>query len=457
MVQKSIFPALYYQIVEVINSSGGYLVGGAVRDILLSKPVRDLDFALPGRTYEYARKVADRLGGDFYILDQERKAARVLLHAENGQRLIVDFTLFQNGSIESDLRSRDFTITSMAMDILEGESILDLFGGAQDLKDGVIRATTENSILDDPLRCLRAVRMAAQFQLRIQPETLQQIHQHQHLLGEVSPERIRDELFQILAGPQQSAALMTLSQLGTLNFLFPMVVTPDQQKTIRWLEVFWSLLTSKHDQYKAANLSLGVFVHRLGRYRKDLQTHLDVELVPGRTIYQLSFLAALLISSQDVKQSVSRIQLSNQEIDRLQICHLAAGKFLSLIASGGEVSPLEVYRFFRKTGSAGIEGIFLGLAEVLGTTGANDDDQWLISVDTARTLLEGWWEKNDQLVVPPVLLTGHDLQSEFSLDPGPLLGQMLEELREAQVSGSVKTREQALDLIRLSLSAKDLT
>ena len=452
MIQKSTFPTLYYQIVEEIKSSGGYLVGGAVRDLLLSKPIRDLDFALPKDTIKFARKVADRLGGDFYILDLERKTARVLLIDEKGQRLNVDFTLFQGGSIEADLKFRDFTITSMAIDILQEENILDLFGGAQDLKDGVIRTTTINSLKDDPLRCLRAVRLAAQFQLRILPETLEQIHQHQHLLVAVSPERIRDEFFRILAGPQQTAALMSLNQLGIFQFIFPTELTPNQHQTIRWLEKFWSLLTSKHDQSSAANMSLGLFVHHLGRYREEIQIHLRAEPVPDRTIYQLSFFAALLNTVQDDQLPSLRIPLSNQENDRLLKCYLAAGEFMTLSASKGEVSPLSVYRFFRSYGPAGIEGIFLGLANLLGEIGSFGDDKWLRSLEVARTLLEGWWEKRNQLVDPPVLLNGHDLQAEFRIEPGPQLGQLLEDLREAQVSGRVNSREQALDLLRQSIS-----
>jgi tRNA nucleotidyltransferase/poly(A) polymerase len=455
MTQKTTFPAIYYQVVEVIKSSGGFLVGGAVRDLLLSNPIRDLDFALPGDTIKIARKVADQLEGDFFTLDQERQTARVILTDEKGQRFNVDFTLFQGGSIEEDLKARDFTITSMGMDILQEDKIIDPFRGAQDLKDGVIRSTTIGALHDDPLRCLRAVRLAAQFQLRILPETREQIRQHQHLLGGVSPERIRDELFRILAGPHQTAALTSLNQLGTYPLILPSELTTKQGRIIRGLETFWTLLTNKHDQDSAANLSLGIFVNRMGRYRAEIQKHLDEEPVPGRSIYQLSFLAPLIFSDRGDEQKHIKypgVPLSNQENDRLLKSFKAANDFLSLLTVGGELPPLSVYRYFRSYGPGGVEGIFLGMADLIGEIGYIKDDKWLSAVDTARTLLEGWWDKRDQMVDPPPLLNGHDLQGELNIEPGPRVGQLLEELREAQVSVGLDSREKALDFIRQTIS-----
>lgn len=458
MIQKTAYPDQYDDIVKVIKSSGGYLVGGAVRDILLSRPVRDLDFAVPGDSINLARKVADRLGGDFYTLDQERKTARVILTDQSNQRFNVDFTLFQGGTIEEDLKSRDFTITSMAIDFVQDNKIIDPFQGAQDLKDGVIRTTTTAAIKNDPIRCLRAIRMAAQFKLRILPEVLEQIHQYQHMLVDISPERIRDELFSILEGPNQTAALVSLNQLGTYQLIFPGKLTGKQQHIIRWLENFWSLLHNTHNQDSAANWSLGLFVHRLGRFRENIQDHLNQELVAGRSIYQLSFLVPLISSAGEKgteKFNPALIALSNQENDRLMKSYHAVEEFRLLSSSGEELPPLSVYRYFRSYGAAGVESIFLGLADKLDEVGSSKDDRWLDSLDSARSLLEGWWDKYDQIVDPPALLNGHDLQQELSLKPGPRMGQLLEELREAQVSGDLNTRQQALDFTRLAISRED--
>jgi hypothetical protein len=243
--------------------------------------------------------------------------------------------------------------------------------------------------------------------------------------------------------------------LGTYPLILPSELTTKQGRIIRGLETFWTLLTNKHDQDSAANLSLGIFVNRMGRYRAEIQKHLDEEPVPGRSIYQLSFLAPLIFSDRGDEQKHIKypgVPLSNQENDRLLKSFKAANDFLSLLTVGGELPPLSVYRYFRSYGPGGVEGIFLGLADLLGEIGSPKDDRWLSALDTARTLLEGWWDKRDQLVDPPPLLNGHDLQAEFKIEPGPRVGQLLEELREAQVSDGVDSREKALDFIRQTIS-----
>jgi len=458
MIQKKSLPEFYYQIADLIKNSGAYLVGGAVRDLLLGRSVHDLDFALPVDSISLARKVADQLGGDFFILDQERESARVILRDENGQRLMVDFTLFQGDTIENDLQARDFTITSLGIDLLQEEKILDLFQGVRDLKDRVIQTTTPTAIQNDALRCLRAVRLAAQLNFRILPETLEQIHHYQGGLSEVSPERIRDELFRILAGPNQTAALGTLKQLGTYPLILPGLFSARQQENTRWLEKFWSLLMSAHDQDSAANWAMGLYVHRLGRYRQLIKDHLAVELVPGRSVSQLSFLSLLLFPFWEEapgEHSLPEIPLSNQEIDRLQKASQGARDFIALTADQVVLSPLAIYRYFRSHGPAGVEGIFLGLADLFEIKSSTADQNWPVALEAARSLLEGWWEKRDTWVDPPTLLNGHDLQQEFNLNPGPRIGEFLEKLREAQVSTGLDTHQGALQFIEGLLTTQE--
>jgi len=452
MNRNSILPDFYNQILELLKDSGGYLVGGAVRDLLLNRPVNDLDFALPSDSIRYARKVADELKGDFFVLDQERGTARVLLSNENDQRFVVDFTRFQGSTIEEDLRARDFTITSMGIDILQDEKILDLFQGAQDLKDGVIRSTSSSSLKDDPLRCLRAVRLAAQFKLRIIPETREQIREYQQGLSQVSNERIRDELFRILAGPNQTAALQVLGQLGVYNYVLPGNFTDLQQTIIRWLERFWSLLLTHHDQESAASWSLGLFVHRLGRYRDEMKNHLAYEIVAGRSVYQLSFLAPL--ANFPLSAGSWEIPLSNQEGSRLELTALAAEEYKDISTRGGDLVPLEVYKFFRSYGPGGIVGIFIGLAELHGKELSSREKSWVDALDAARILLDGWWEQRAGWVDPPTLLSGHDLMKKLKLDPGPKIGELLEELREAQVRDGLDSRKEALAYLRNLISSK---
>jgi hypothetical protein len=440
MMNNKSFPLLYDQIISLLEPFQAYLVGGAVRDLLLGRPIHDLDFALPEDTVPAAKLVADQLGGVFYVLDPDRETARTILEDQNGQRLMVDFTRFQGRDIEADLGARDFTVTSMALKPGPDQQVIDPFHGAQDLKDRYLRLTSATSLADDPLRCLRAVRLAAQFRLRIAPETKDQIRHNAPGMATISPERIRDELFRLLEGPKQSAAFQALEILGLSPYVFGGAVTEDQINTLRNLEDLWGLFQNDHDQYRAANWYLGLVVHRLGRYRANLQSYLRDELVPGRTIYQLSLITALLPGNENLRQT---LPLSNQEWDFLEDSAGAAAAVLA--AHGGAAAePLDIYRFYRQFGSAGVAGVYLFLAKAGLDQQETLQDEWIAILDTARVYLEGWWEKQDVWVKPPVLLNGDDLQREFNLLPGPQIGLLLESLREGQVERGISSREEAI-------------
>jgi len=448
MMKNKPFPALYDQIIDILEPYQAYLVGGAVRDLYLEKPIHDLDFALQSETIPAAKLVADQLGGAFFVLDRDRETARAIFIDDSGQRMMVDFTRFQGKNINDDLGARDFTITSMALGIGPDEKVIDPFGGAQDLKDGLLRTTSERSLADDPLRCLRAVRLAAQYGLRILPETKDQIRKYGKGIAGISSERIRDELFRILDGPKQAAGLQSIEILGLSPFVFFDEIDDVQIKQLVFLENLWGLFLRKHDQESAANWSLGLLVHRLGRYRNELQVYLKDEPVPGRSIYQLSFIPPLLEKQAEDVDWTEILPLSNQEWDIVNKSRGAAEMVLRYFRSEDPLQPLDIYRYFRQFESAGVLGVFLGLAYVSSEYENNShQEDWIKILDMSRSFLEGWWEKNDQLVSPPILLDGEDIQSEFSISPGPRIGTLLESLREAQVERGISSRQEAIQFL----------
>jgi tRNA nucleotidyltransferase/poly(A) polymerase len=283
--------------------------------------------------------------------------------------------------------------------------------------------------------------MAAQLGFLILPDTKDLIRKSGIDLLEVSPERIRDELFRILEGPNQAAALMALQILGIYPVVFSGEFTLNQQGVIRVLEAFWSLLKEEHNPDTASNWAFGLFVHRLGRFRKETQIYLKQEAVPRRSIYQLSFLSLL----------VQPPAKDNQEIDLS-----SSQAYRNLADNQLSLHPIEVYRYFREFGEAGVDGVFLALALFLAEEEKTSlQSSWPNQLDTARNLLEGWWEKKKLWVDPPGLLNGNDLQENLELDPGPEIGILLEQLREAQVRDEIHTRDEALDYIKKNIQAKD--
>jgi len=144
--------------------------------------------------------------------------------------------------------------------------------------------------------------------------------------------------------------------------------------------------------------------------------------------------------------------LSNLEIERLGCIVRHHMRPLWLAQAPGLPSRRAVYRFFRDTGAAGVDICLLSLADTLATyRTALPQETWLRQVEVVRSLLEAWWEKREKEIAPPALVNGNDLQSLFQLAPGPLIGQLLEAVREAQAAGELKNQEEALDFVRARL------
>ncbi|MCL7454131.1 MAG: polynucleotide adenylyltransferase, partial [Anaerolineae bacterium] len=128
-----------------------------------------------------------------------------------------------------------------------------------------------------------------------------------------------------------------------------------------------------------------------------------------------------------------------------------------LLAAQASVSSRAVYRFFRDTGDAGVDVLLHALADHLATYPPGEaGDPWLRLVALAERMLADYWDRRAQRVEPPLLLDGHDLLALFDLEPGPKIGELLELVREAQVSGEVQGRDEALALVRQHLRGGEL-
>ena len=190
-----------------------YLVGGAIRDTLLLRPVFDLDFVIPGNAIKLTRKIADALGAAYFPLDTQRNMARMILKTDeqlDGPRSKlrrIDFSSFQGADLISDLRGRDFTMNSIAVEIHQLQTLIDPLGGAGDLANKRLRTCSQESIFDDPIRILRAVRFSVELELSIQPETQLLIRQAVEYLSVESVERLRDEMFRILSQSHPSSSI----------------------------------------------------------------------------------------------------------------------------------------------------------------------------------------------------------------------------------------------------------
>ncbi len=488
MAPTSWLPRSVLDLLPVLASGPRlWLVGGALRDALLGHPVLDLDFVVEGDALSLARRLADRLGAAFYPLDRERGTGRII---QTDPPRTLDFAALRSPTIDEDLRARDFTLNALAITVEHLDHLLDPTGGLQDLRDRRLRACSPHAVADDPVRALRAVRLAAQLDLQIEPATLRQVAGAAPLLPSVAAERLRDEFLRMLDAPRPGRSLRLMDHLGLLLALCPELEPlrglsqPPPHAFDAWdhtlatvdrLGDLLAVLGSVHDEDASADLILGQAVLRLGRFRQALAQHLARQLSSGRRARGLLFLAALYhdagkpaaaqvdergrlrflgherLGAQAAAMRARLLRLSTVEQSRLAtvVRHHMRPAWL---ASQSVVSARAVYRFFRQTGEAGADVVLISLADFLAThVPPPPQDEWGRRLDVARTLLEAQFEHPEASIRPPAVIRGDELAAALGLDPGPLLGRLLERIREAQASGDVTTRAQAIEIARMAL------
>jgi len=474
-------------------SRPAWLVGGAVRDALLRRPVRDFDFVMAGDALAGARAVANGLGGAYYPLDTERGVGRVVLDGERGAgRMTLDFSRLRGPDLPADLAARDFALNAMAVDLAEPDQLLDPLQGERDLRAKRIRVCSPTAIADDPLRAIRAVRLAAELRFRIDPATLADIRAQTSQVAGVSAERRRDELLHCLGGARPAAAVRSLDLLGLMPALLPelsalhgVTQSPPHvfdvwEHTLTVLQRLIEILAALdpvYDAEAASDLTFGLVSLRLGRHRQALGEHLAAMAGPERSPQAPLLLAALLhdigkpatrtvepdgrvrffnhdqVGAQMARDRLAALRFSTDDVQRLGA--IVANHLRPLNLSGEpEVTRRAIYRFFNQTGAAGIDVVLLALADFLGTYGDSPPpvEPWNHLLDVCSALLRAYFETPEQTIRPPSLLTGDDLMRDFGVRAGPGLGRLLAELREAQAAGEVPDRDAALGWVRRYLT-----
>jgi putative nucleotidyltransferase with HDIG domain len=467
-----------------------YLVGGSVRDLLLGRPPRDFDLAVPGDAVGVAQRTADRLGAAFVPVGGAWGIARVALR-DGGSPFLIDFSRLR-GAIEDDLAERDFTMNAMAVPLSSIEAspaLIDPFGGQDDLDSRIVRAVRPENLDADPLRLLRAVRFACVLEFAIAPGTAAAIRERAHQAGMPAPERIRDEFLQILRSDQAAAGLRLLDDLWLLDVLLP-EITPAkgcEQPPEHYWDVFdhmvetvrvFDLLFTDQPAADVREATLQrLFWEEMGRLR-DWRSRYAAEFSDMAPRSALLKLAALLHDigkphTKSVDPSGRTRFFGHSEVG----ARLAAGllqrlrfssrsvKYVSLLVEehlrptqmsspGQPPTRRAIYRFFRDTGDAGLDVLLLSVADHAAARGPTiswelwqQHIRYVLDVLQTATASEG-------TVRPARLVTGDDLMQALGIGPGKLVGRLLATIEEAQAAGEIQSREEALRLARQLLAAE---
>lgn len=472
----------------------GYLTGGFLRDILLDRPVRDIDVALSDDAASLARLAADALDAAFFPLDEERGIVRVVLPA-GSPVAYVDVTRLRGETIESDLAERDFTIDALALPLAavgrrSPQPLIDPFRGVDDLDRRAVRAVGDGVFRADGLRLLRAVRLCAELDFALDPDTAALIRRDVVFLDTAAPERKRDELARILATSRAAPSLRLLDDLGLLERLLPEVTAcrgVTQPKEHYW-DVFDHLIEttaaldfvlSEEEPQGRREASFWRELWRQFAWLPQVREHFREETTEGRQRAALLKLAGLLhdiakpetkapdktgrvrfighmaLGAEKASTVMRRLRFSGVEtrlVATITEQHLRPGQ----MSSGGPPTRRAIYRFFRDTGDAALDILFLTLADALAARGPRMRfSTWRGHVAHINYLLARRY-LDQPPAEPPRLVTGDDIMAALAIPPGPLVGRLLAAVEEARALGEVSTREEALALAKRLFAAESV-
>jgi len=434
--------------------------GGCVRDEWLGQAPKDYDVAtsaLPEDVHRLFRRTVG-VGEAFLVVE-------VLGPRTEAGPLKVQVATFRSDGTYSggrrpdsvtvstpreDAERRDFTINGMFFDPLGDRGIIDYVGGQEDLRRRVLRAIGDpvKRFTEDKLRLLRAVRMAARFELTIDPATADAIRAMAPGIGVVSAERVADEFRKMLVDRHRTRAMRLFVDLGLaaplLPELLPMVglpqglprpdgpalpppgmpAEPDHASVDLWEHVLRVL--DRLGDGPSFPLAFAALLHDVGKPR-----------TVGRTPERYTFYGHEHVGRRMASEICLRLKTSNEERERVEwlvekhqiladVTRMRTSKLKTLLAHPGIRELLALHR-----------------ADALASGRADDH------VAYCERLLREWSAED---LNPPPLLTGHDLQ-RGGLEPGPIYKRLLDAVREAQLEGTVKTPREGRELVDRLLTA----
>jgi len=440
-----------------------WVVGGAVRDAILGRPITDIDLVTTDEPEAVARAVRSAAGGPAFPLSEEFGAWRVIADAG----FVCDVSPLQGESIEDDLGRRDFSANAMAM-ALAGPELLDPHGGRADLEAGVLRVLGEQSYRDDVLRPLRLARLATELSLEPDAETERLTRAYASRVPDTSPERIWAELRRLVIAERVLDGLELADRLGLTAAVLPELdrLRGVEQSHFHHLDVYGHTLEVLREQLRLEAGLEDVF----GPLTPELRAVLDEPLADELTRMQTLRFAALM---HDMAKPDTRRELPDGRVSFIGHDTVGEGLVVGVcrrfrtserLASflGGVTRhhlvlgflvherPLDrraVYRYLRRCEPVEIEVTVLSCADRRATRGRNAEAAIAAHLDLAYEVMESalaW--RRDGAPKPPI--RGDELARELGIARGPELGRLLEAVTEGVFAGDVQDRDQAVAYAR---------
>ena len=459
--------------------SDTWIVGGALRDELLGRPVRDVDIAVAGDPAPVARAVADSVRGPVFRLSEAFGAWRVI---DRRAGRVFDVSPLQAETIEGDLARRDFTINAMARAVTErvltaetlpGGDLIDPLGGRADLQARVLRVLGPEAYEQDPLRPLRLARFAAELGFEPDPETERLTAAAAPKVADAAGERVFAELRRLVIADGALTGIALADRLGLLQAVLPELTDLHdvEQSQYHHLDVYDHTL-----EVLAMQIDLEGRLHTVfdapgaARLERVLAEPLADELTRAQALRfgallhdigkpatratrpdgRITFMGHDRLGEEMVRSICRRLRTSDRFarfLEGLTRHHLVLG----FLVHERPLDRRQVYRYLARTTPVEVEVTLLSCADRLATQGRRAEQATEAHLDLARELMRAAldWREHGPPAVP---IRGDELARELGIEPGPELGRLLAELTEAVYAGEVTTRDEAVGAARRLLS-----
>lgn len=422
-----------------------YLVGGAIRELALNRVPQDYDLTL--RDPDDLGLFETLLGRTSFILGKKPIQTRRIV----GSDASLDVT-FLDTPIEADLARRDFTVNAMAYDMRTG-SLLDPLNGMGDIEDRILRYPKRESITSDPLRMIKAVRHLATLKGFALDEKLQSaIIEEKALIKQVAPERVKYELDLIFASTNVSIAIQAMRSTGLIFEIVPELLALkdlDEEKGFvletlgHTLDGFRYLKRAERwhafDSDEVRHAAYAFLFHDLGKAYT-----FSYDENKGR----VHFFYHERRSREIAEKIMERLRFSSS--DARTIATLIEAHMRLFLISHEGATEKAVRRVVYKMGELVRPLVLLTLLDMYGSSGGRDNQTTRrVRRRCAEVLsaLEDW--KREPL---PRIISGNDLLA-MGVEQGPLIGRILEEIREKQIGGEITDKEEALNHAREMIEA----
>ena len=399
-----------------------FIVGGAVRDLILGRPIKDADVVIPGDAVTIGRSFAETTSSSFVLLDKDFGITRVVKAGE-----YTDISAMRGSSIFEDLSERDLTINAMAIPLckIQGsgissspieQSVVDPFGGRNDLRYGIIRMVSEDNIIKDPLRLLRIFRFAAELTFTIEVKTAFVVKSNASLISHPAAERIAEELRKIMQSGSSYSIIKEMEKSGLLFQLFPEL---SEYPADVWRQVEHSYGYIEH------------ILHNLPLYFPSGSAPIENYISTGSRIFCLKI--AALFGNEEIAEKIShRLRLSRRESD-----------FITMLTPNRALPHLtkpQIIRMLRDFG----DDIYALLIHALATEHVCQlSGSSLLSI--TRDIVSMYQDEFAKRRVRLPLITGDDLMNELGLQPSPMFKQILSQVELFILEGRINSRAEALD------------